>query len=264
MLASSVTTAASLGAGISGGVFGAGAKRLVALAVETIAKDTKHNPDLPIDLIGFGWIRDARVIAGHLYAVGMSRQAYARTPDDKWLHIEGDMLAPLGALAGLNGVDGFSSTEIYAAGLNGEIWRHDGSAWKQLVSPTNVQLNAVRRCGDFIHVAGSSGVLLRGRHDTFNVVATEDNQENLYGLAPLGSDVFVTSMKKIFVLRDGQLEEVDTGLGEITAGALDANDGVLWSVGAKHIVHTADGKAWTGVPLRPAGHAAEPGKGSLR
>ncbi|MDB4984891.1 MAG: hypothetical protein JWN04_69 [Myxococcaceae bacterium] len=193
---------------------------------------------------GRGWLRDARYIDGRLYAVGMSRQAYVRDPRDVWHHVEGAMLAELGAIAGLNCIGGFSDNEIYAAGLNGEIWRYDGSVWTQLVSPTNVQLNAMRRCGDFVYIVGSSGVVLRGRHDHFEVIATADDSDNLYAVTGFGADVYLASMRKLYKLQADYLEEVDTGLGEITAGALDANDGVLWSVGAHHLITTEDGQSW--------------------
>ena len=194
---------------------------------------------------GKGWIRGVRRVGQQVYAVGMSRQAYVRGLDDKWRHIDADIMARPGEVVGLNDVDGFSESEVYAAGLNGEIWRHDGARWTQVHSPTNVQLNAVRRCGDLIYMVGGAGVVLRGRHDHFEVVDTEPDRANLYGVDMLGDTVYVASQRKLYRLQGDSLGEVSTGLpGDITTGSLHSADGVLWSVGAKHLLTTKDGSTW--------------------
>lgn len=73
------TSAASLGFGVSGAVFGTGAKRLVNLVVETIAEDTKYNPDLPIDLIGFS--RGAAIANEVAHVLGTKGILRERTED---------------------------------------------------------------------------------------------------------------------------------------------------------------------------------------
>lgn len=197
-----------------------------------------------------GWIRSLRRIGQKLYAVGMSRQVYERPPAGDWRHIDADLLAgpvtdPKKAV-GLNDIDGFSAKEIYAAGLKGEIWRYDGKRWHSVKSPTNVQLNAVNRIGDFIYIVGGSGVVLRGRGDDFDVVATQDDKDNLYDIEAFGDAIYVASLREVFVLEDDALAAVDTGLkGEITAGSLSSADGIMWSVGGKHLIVTEDGTTWT-------------------
>ena len=208
---------------------------------------------------GRGWIRGMRRIGAQLFAVGMSRQAYLRGPDGRWRHIDPDLAAKKRGASkggasgskkavGLNDVDGFSEEEVYAAGLGGEIWRWDGSHWHSIHSPTNVSLQAVRRCGDGIYIAGGAGVVLRGRGDNFEVVATEGAKVNLHGLEELGSEIYVASLRSVYRLADGDLELVDTKLGKgLTTGHLHASDGVLWSVGAQHAIKTEDGLRWTQV-----------------
>jgi hypothetical protein len=197
-----------------------------------------------------GWIRDLKRVGPNLYAVGMKRQAYLREPGASWRHIDQGIAQGLVAekeqLSGLNGVDGFSPEEVYAGGLEGEIWRWDGARWHAVHSPTNAPLNAVHRSGDFIYMAGGSGVVLRGRGDDFEVVATEDDKANLYGLHGFGGEVYVASQRKVYRLKDGALEEVDFGLGEpVTTGSLHAAGGVLWSLGVHHLVSTKDGVTWS-------------------
>ena len=194
-----------------------------------------------------GWIRDARAIDGLIYAVGMSRQAYVRDERDVWHHIDGDVLSKPGEIVGFNAVDGFSSKEIYAVGLKGAIWRYTGKEWFSVPSPTNVALNAVRCVGDYVYIVGVSGIVLKGRLDRFRVLDKQADEENLYAVEGFGDDVYVASQRELFRLKGDVLGKVPTKLGEITAGSLSSRDGVLWSVGAKHLIWTDDGKKWTQV-----------------
>jgi hypothetical protein len=164
-----------------------------------------------------------------------------------WHHIDADILSKPGEMVGLNAVDGFSSKEIYAAGLKGEIWRYTGSRWFSVPSPTNVQLKAVRCIGEHVYIVGGSGIVLRGRMGNFQVFAMERDEPNLEAVEAFGDSIYVASLRKLYVLRDKSLKEVDTKVGEITAGSLSSGDGVLWSVGAKHLIWTDDGKKWTQV-----------------
>jgi hypothetical protein len=194
---------------------------------------------------GRGWIRGVRRIGKQVYAVGMSRQAYVSGMEGQWKRIDADILGKLGETLGLNDVDGFSEKEVYAAGLGGEIWRYDGKRWTAVRSPTNVQINAVRRCGDHIYMVGGAGVVLRGRHEHFEIVDTETNRTNLYAVEMLADTLYVASLRTIYRLRGDALQEVKTGLrGSFTTGSLHSADGVLWSVGAKHLVTTKDGVTW--------------------
>jgi hypothetical protein len=196
----------------------------------------------------FGWIRDARDVAGTIYAVGMSRQAYVRGDKDVWHHIDADILAKPEETVGFNGVDGFSGEELYAAGLDGEIWRYNGKRWFSVPSPTNVQLSSVRCIGDQVYIVGAAGIVLRGRMDRFEVVAKEREAENLESVEGFGDDIYVASLRGLYRLKDKALAEVKTKLrGDFTAGSLSAKDGILWSAGAKHLLWTDDGKKWTQV-----------------
>jgi hypothetical protein len=170
-----------------------------------------------------------------------------RDDNDVWHHIDADILSKPGEMVGLNGIDGLSSKEIYAAGLNGEIWRFTGARWFPVPSPTNVMLNSVRCIGEHVYIAGNAGLLLRGRMGSFQVVATQSDEPNLDAVEGFGDAVYVASQKKLFRLNGKSLREVDTKLGEITAGSLSSRDGVMWSVGAKHLIWTDDGKKWTQV-----------------
>src|SRR5262245_53048090 len=105
---------------------------------DEVIDDSKDGPERT------GALRDARFIAGRVFAVGMARQAYRRGGAGKWARIDADIRSKKPELAGFNGVDGFSDRDVYAAGFKGEIWRWNGKTWTKLDSPTNVALHRVR------------------------------------------------------------------------------------------------------------------------
>ena len=196
---------------------------------------------------GKGWIRGVRRIGDQVFAVGMSRQAYVRN-GEIWQRIDADILAKDGEIAGLNDIDGFDSDEVYSAGLNGEIWRFDGQRWHSVPSPTNVQLNSVRRYDEYVYIAGSSGIVVRGRGDAFSVVATESSKANFYAIEGFNESVYLASMSALYRLGDDGVEKIRLKVRPpITAGSLHAADGILLSVGVNHVFTTNDGALWTQV-----------------
>jgi hypothetical protein len=196
-----------------------------------------------------GQIRDARFIGPKVVAVGMSRQVYRREQKGQWAHIDQGVLAKPRDMVGFNSVDGFAPNDIYAVGLKGEIWHYDGKNWRQEESPTNVALHRVRCVSGkkgAVYACGAGGMLLRGSPDGFQVIAQGSATDNFYGLEWFEGKLYVAGLTALYVLEDDALQPVDVGLGEgVTFGDLHANDGVMWSVGARHILTTEDGGKWT-------------------
>lgn len=198
---------------------------------------------------GLGNIRDARFIAnsGKVVAVGMSRQVYVRQSSNSWIHLDAEIIAKPRAMVGLNSVDGFSMSDLYAVGLKGEIWHYDGNHWTQIESPTNVALLRVRCVAPKVVCAcGAGGTILLGRGDQFRVAEHDTTSENLYGLESFGGKLYTASLKSLYVLEGDKLQPVDMQLGVgFTCGDLHTNDGVMWSFGARHLAYTGDGSSWT-------------------
>lgn len=195
-----------------------------------------------------GPLRDMRLIAGDHYAVGMQRQVYRRHGDDDWRSIA-DGIRNRNGIKGFNSIDGFGADELYAAGLDGELWRFDGSDWQQLETPTSFALQHVH-CGDDgrVHVVGQGGVVLCGRHDRWKAVETGDFSTDLWGAQTLDGVLFVASCDAVHRVGVGGVGRVDIGAeGRNAASFLAAGDGVLWSVGERHLAYTIDGERWTTV-----------------
>ena len=195
-----------------------------------------------------GVIRDARFIGPNVIAVGMSRQAYRREQTGRWVHIDRGVLATPRDMVGFNAVDGFAPEDLYAVGLKGEIWHHDGQNWRQEKSQTQVALHRVR-CfpgeNGGVYACGAGGALLRRGADGFEVLARGSTSDNLYGLEWFEGKLYVAGLTALYVLEGDALRPVDVRLGEgATFGDLHTGDGVMWSVGARHILFTENAADW--------------------
>lgn len=201
------------------------------------------SPEGPAEV---GHLRDARFIGKKVFAVGMARQAYRREAPGKWTRIDSGLRSAAGEIAGLEGVDGFSENDVYAVGLDGEIWHFDGKKWESLDSPTNVALNRVRCVPpDRVFACGAAGTLLQGKKKVFEVVEQDEMTDNLYGLEWFEGTLYIASNQELYALRKDDVETVSHGLGDgFTFGDLHADEDLLWSTGAKHLASTQDGKKW--------------------
>jgi hypothetical protein len=103
---------------------------------------------------------------------------------------------------GFEAIDGYSDTEIYAVGWNGEIWEFDGTDWIGRDSPTNVILAAVCCApNDVVYTAGLQGVLIEGRKDAWEAVRWEDDVTvDLWDLCWFQEKLYVATMTALYTL----------------------------------------------------------------
>ncbi|WP_143171324.1 hypothetical protein [Rhizobacter sp. OV335] len=196
----------------------------------------------------YGAMRDIRWVDSDVFAVGMSRQAYRRS-GGAWQAISGAIHAQKGESTGFNSVHGLTPQAVYAVGFGGEIWLYDGSAWRQLDSPTSVALQRVlvTPSGHAL-MCGAAGVLLQAAGDRSTTVQNEVTRDNLHGLTLFKGKAFVASLTGLYLIGPKGLEAVDTGLpGPLTFGHLESDADVIWSVGARHLLSSEDGVTWTQV-----------------
>ncbi|WP_217441940.1 MULTISPECIES: hypothetical protein [unclassified Myxococcus] len=190
-------------------------------------------------------IRNAREIAGWVYACGMKRQVYKRIGEAKWVAMNAPA-AEATEKAGFEAIDGTSETDLYAAGWGGEVWRYDGKSWSPCESPTRVILSAVCCAPDgTVYVAGQQGVLLKGRGSAFAVVPwAEEVTSDLWDLCWFRGKLYVATLSALYTLEGDRLVEVDFGeAGTPTCYGLATAEDVLWSIGRDDVA-SFDGTTW--------------------
>lgn len=196
-----------------------------------------------------GDIRDLRIIGGHAYATGMSRQIYRREAAGVWHRFDDGVVQPRGAIsvAGFNAIDGLDENNIYAVGFNGEIWHFQNLKWTRIDSPTGVVLHRVRTVRDnIVFACGQEGVLIEGFDSQWRIVEHGISLPDLWGMEWFNDRLYVACDDGLYALKSNDvLEKINIGLGDNwTFRHLHANDGVLWSFGPKHICWTEDMVTW--------------------
>lgn len=198
-------------------------------------------------------LRSIRMIGSRVYAAGMARRVYRREVPGRWAAIDNGVYVPRGQRdrgVGFNAIDGVAEDAIFAVGYQGEIWRYDGANWQQIESPTNVALTTVRCLDrDRQFAAGLAGVLLRGANSNWEPIAQDVTDGDFWGMTVFQNQVYVAGYEGVFRIEGDGVVPIPLDLGpEFTTAYLDANDGVMWSVGQKHIAYTEDGIRWVEVP----------------
>lgn len=198
-----------------------------------------------------GPLREVRGVAdGRAYAVGTARQAYRRDAPGTWVRIDESAqtkdMDP--TEVSFESIDGFSETDIYTVGWEGEIWRYDGQVWRRLDSPTNLALHKVR-CGSDgrVYACGQTGTLLRGQGDDWELIAPDTTEEDMWGLEWFGGHLYVATLHFVYRLDGTSLTRVDFGDDPpTTCYHLSGVGEVMWSFGAKDIM-ACEGTTWTRV-----------------
>ncbi len=199
-----------------------------------------------------GPLTEIREIAGkRAFAVGTLRQCYVRQAPGRWERIDETCRATGRGAAdfGFMSIDGFSATEIYATGWEGEIWGFDGETWSRKETPTNLALYRVCCAGDgFVYAVGQRGTILRGRGDRWVDVPHEGTELDIWGCEWFQDRLVVATVHSLFDLGENTLAPVVFGSAPPPASCLhlSAADGVLWSIGT-HDVLQLDASGWSAI-----------------
>jgi cellulase/cellobiase CelA1 len=200
-----------------------------------------------------GPLRGVRRIGSHIYVVGMDRQAYRREGPKHWQSVgppswrqRGRQPPGAADVKGFEAVDGFSESDIYAVGWDGEIWNYDDRKWQPLPSPAKEVLVDVCCAGDgMVYACGREGLLVRGRARSWEVIKLRGMTQDIWSLAWFNGRLYLSTMSRVFTLEGKALAAVGFGSDTPkTCHRLSVGDGVLWSIGAKD-VFTFDGTKWT-------------------
>lgn len=190
-------------------------------------------------------VRNVVAIDGVIYTAGMSRQVYKRKTSSTWVEIDHDVVYEGEKIdIGFNTIGGFDCSEVYAAGLNGEIWNYDDHQWREIQSPTNVHLHSMCCASNgFVYIGGRSGVLIRGRHDLWEIFDT-DIKETIWDVCWFIDKLYLLTNKGVFLYIDGKLEKIQNDLldyGDFLR--FSSSKDRIWIFGQKRIVQF-DGLLW--------------------
>ncbi len=181
-------------------------------------------------------------IDGRAYAVGLRGMVYRLDGPASWTRIDEELARNFDAEA----VDGFGASDIYVAGLRGEIWQWDGQSWARRESSTNVNLSAVKCAGDgVVYVGGQAGMLIRGRNNVWEILNQQEMRSDIWDVEWFEGSLYVSTFSAVYRLEGSQLRAVDFG-GDPpkTFYHLSTGEGVLWAVGESDVM-SFDGTAWT-------------------
>jgi hypothetical protein len=157
----------------------------------------------------FGFLGEARSIGGRVYVVGMRRQVYVRDNTGRWSRADSGVLdqsRQIDRVTGFRSIDAVSANEIFAVGLDGEIWRHSGGVWRQEPSITNLILEQVRASGDGeVYIAGQMGTLIRGHHTVWSVLGQTEAESDFWGLKWFQDDLYLATRDTLLCLPKRQL-----------------------------------------------------------
>ena len=190
-------------------------------------------------------VRSVVAIDDLFYAVGMRRQVYKRIRKNNWVEIDHDVVYQGDRIdIGFNAIDGYSCTEVYAVGSNGEIWRYDNQQWHEIRTPTNVHLYSLCCADDgYVYISGNSGVLIRGRHDSWEVLEI-DVKETIWGIHWFEDRLYFLTNTGVYLYVDRLIEKIQNDLLDY-GGFLrfSSTKDRLWIFGHKKIV-LYDGLTW--------------------
>jgi hypothetical protein len=209
---------------------------------------------------GLGHLNKVRAIGVSLYAVGGANQVYQRSPDRKWTLVSGEILVdpdarragpdPMQAIRHLSDVLGFDESDIYVAGLMGEVHHFDGTRWNRIRTDTTKHLHVMCQAAkDDVFVGGAYGTLLRGNKDVgFRSVWPLVDEIYVTGIAVYDETLFIAAGTRglyTLDLRTGAAAPYRSGLQPefMDPHRLEARDGVLWCFGFKDLA-VFDGATW--------------------
>ena len=190
--------------------------------------------------------RALAVVEGEVFACGMDRCVAMRTGPLKWRDIGAPPAKDDKLIIGFESIDGFSTTDLYAVGWQGEIWQRKSNRWRQIDSPISSNLNAVCCAEDgMVYAVGDGGVMLRGRDDNWSEIAS-GLTDNLQDVRDFGGTVYVTTDFAILELAGNTLKAVTAfadpdDLPDTCLHLLKAVDGLV-SLGQKDVFKLFGGK----------------------
>ena len=198
----------------------------------------------------YGFLTDIKVIGNSVFSSGMSRQIYIRNKNNTWGKFDFGVLDDVmggGVVTGFREIDGLSVEDIYAVGLEGEIWNYRNNEWKKIVSPTNVILEQVKVVSaNDVYAVGQAGVILHGNDGVWEVIDQTITSDDFWGLEWFNDSIYIASATKIYMLNlDNELEIIiPKEKFPKHFSRLRVSKEVLWSFSGDEAYWTKNGIIW--------------------
>ena len=200
--------------------------------------------------VDFGELTRVRSIAGIPHCCGQSGQIY-RLAKSKWVRADHGLRSNEGP--SIEDIDGFNSDDLYVVGLRGSMHHFDGAKWRQIELPTNLNLSNIRCGSDGVcYACGDSGLLLKGRGDSWSIVGDLEVDKNYWGLDIFQGEVYLSHSRGIDRLDGNEIVALNIGVADkITFNRIHSFDNQLWSFGTDNMLKFED-NSWTSIeiPLR--------------
>lgn len=202
-----------------------------------------------------GGINNARCIGEHFYAVGFDRKVYRYNGVDDWAFISesayADDLKVDGIKGGFESIDGFSETDIYAAGGEGHVWHYNGQIWDRVDIPTNEDLYSICCADDgHVYIGGSSHTVLRGRGEQWKIISKGGGSgDTLKQIMQFKSKVYTVDSwgTALYELDENGMKQTNMNGYEILTGGcvcMAEGDGVMIVAGHES-ASMFNGEYWT-------------------
>lgn len=153
--------------------------------------------------------------------------------------------------------DGFSESDIYACGGEGDLWHYDGQRWTQLSPPINSELNNLV-CGDdgFVYITSSWGDLLKGYYrdgeEQWELIPQDVVSMDLgfEDAAWFKGKLYLSNSWGLYVLEEGTVKRIDFSNeghnAQYSFKRVVAGHGILISYGLDNAV-MFDGQQWQAI-----------------
>lgn len=196
-------------------------------------------------------ISNVKIISGTLYTVSSWRVVRRRDGINKWVILDNGLpdvtKIDEDTAEGFSVIDGFSEDDIYAAGLEADIWRWDGKVWKQLDIPTNANICGVCCGGDgMVYLSTNVGTILVGRKNKWKIIKHELDA-TFRNMVWFKDRVYMAKGQTIYEIKDGKFKESELNKHKdrpVDCSFIDANDEVML-IGSKLEIATFDGEKFT-------------------
>ncbi len=120
-------------------------------------------------------------IGESMYTVSIPHRLHKRIGINQWQDLSQNLPLPEGFIKekdttyGWDDLDGFSETDMYMVGGEGDVWHYDGKKIRQCDFPSNELVENVCCAGDgYVYIGGNNGRLWRGKKDSWQLLSKHE------------------------------------------------------------------------------------------